>query len=707
MRYALYIVTAFLLIDGDIKGLSENADVRSQGYVEMMISFALFIACVVAWVNNSEKKKSKAHQSASKSPKSNLAPPIPSKQKNNFLPVENAAFRLREIATKFDDSRFDNFFSIQPIGVTRSTNSRSTSGPGALNISRGSIMVEYINSRSQNREVKRVEKTWSNVLGAAPNRFEIYLKDATLEFSPQTMEDHLVLTAFWQLFSNQFVPLPSEIGKPEKSTLGSKLRIVAQHLDENKQTITATNGALDVDKIDFSNVQKPKPKTVTLSPPKIGQKIQGYILDRKLGEGAYGVVYEATNIKDQGIKAAFKFMKIPEKLATKVKPGSPTYHRLAERHLAEAKTSLNFANRAYVVSARDYGMEPWPWIIYPLSTVGSVQSLIDSGKMSEAVWWDFAHDLISGLMSIHDEGIVHLDIKPDNIMRFSDRFAILDLGLAYTKDYQPDVVGGTPGFFAPEVKATFETKGNNSKLGFEADIYSAGVTLLWAALPAEFKVLLIHEDPQDTVSLLDFANASPDAKSLISRMIDQNPKKRGSANELLFLVSDHVNLEEKISQIEFASRVYDQDAAENLEGGEYAKLNETFDGPLTSWGVIERELKVLLEKVRPAFFAFNLQFDDESRDMYFQAIYVGDGWVLECQSDQFGEVNLTPQQVKKLLQLGWSAPTDSSPNYEKMVDGSDPIAMGVEFTTALEQSYGIRPAEIKSISISAQNKNAY
>jgi hypothetical protein len=42
-----------------------------------------------------------------------------------------------------------------------------------------------------------------------------------------------------------------------------------------------------------------------------------------------------------------------------------------------------------------------------------------------------------------------------------------------------------------------------------------------------------------------------------------------------------------------------------------------------------------------------------------------------------------------------------------MLDGTDPKAMAVQFTTALEQGYGISSSSIESVRITAQNKNAY
>lgn len=705
MRYILYGVTTVMLFVSNTDAASEVPEIRSRGYVELFVFMGLCLACIVVW-NTPKKAKwnkkeiRKLQEQAASKPKVERVETYPN--------MEKAAQRLREIATRFDDPRCDDFFRMDNLTVARSTNSRTAEGPGRLVIARGRIEVDYINLRSKNREPKKVVKNWSGVQWVSPDQFQIYTKEAAFDFSPKSVEDHLVLSAFWQLFGENFVPNTVQFENSGNSNLGEKLRAVADYIDKNRKAISESKGSLDVRKIKFDLTPKKKNISQNFTIPEVGAKIEGFILTKELGEGGFGKVFEAQKANDRNVKMAFKLMKIPNAVVEQlgeVKPGSPAYHKLAEEFISEAKTSLNFANKAYVMNAEHYGLEPWPWIAFPLAG-SSVQSLIDSGNVTERIWWDLAHDLLSGLMSIHDEGIIHLDIKPDNIMRMDDRYMILDLGLAHTQGYEFKL-GGSPGFQAPEVLELSSTRNFNSPVPFEADIYSAGVTLLWAALPAFFRDILRGVGSIELLSLLEKAKISQEAKSLIRRMMNENPKRRGNASELLFSIKDYIDIEEKIKQIEIASRRYDRDAAEKLEGGEYSKLDKKIKGPINTWGFIEKELKVLLLDVKPAFFAFNLKLSEPTRSVYFQAIYVGGGWVLECESDQFENVKFNQRNVKKLLDLGWSAPSDSSPNFEKMLDGTDPKAMAVQFTTALEQGYGIRSSTIQSVRITAQNKNAY
>jgi tetratricopeptide (TPR) repeat protein len=88
-----------------------------------------------------------------------------------------------------------------------------------------------------------------------------------------------------------------------------------------------------------------------------------------------------------------------------------------------------------------------------------------------------ARDAAQGLSAAHDAGLVHRDIKPDNIVVGTDRARVLDFGLAAASD--DGKRAGTPGYMAPEVLAGHAA----TRL---SDQYSFGVTLfeaLYGTLP--------------------------------------------------------------------------------------------------------------------------------------------------------------------------------------------------------------------------------
>jgi serine/threonine protein kinase len=486
-------------------------------------------------------------------------------------------------------------------------------------------------------------------------------------------------------------------------------------VEENREKIIAGNGALSLDNLDYSIESRDKGVVKEFVQPKIGSEIEGFKLLKELGGGAFGAVFLARSIKDTEDMVAFKLMK--PRTGPEYKPGQVGFMHQAEEFLAEAKNSLNFTNAAYVMTAHEMGMYPWPWIAYPLVRGGTVTDLSVYGGLSNKDWWDLAHDLVSGLSSIHREGLVHLDIKPDNIMRHEDRFMIMDLGVSMVSGYEfGQLPSGTIVYMAPEILEARSRNDRSFKPSGLADVFSAGLTLLWC-LTGRY-----HIDPKTIVdaktaeqqvysSLLkngvEILDLPGDQQALLKKMLQIDPKLRATANELLFDIAPRVNMDLKVLQVERAKTHLAQKAFEELEGGESAKFKQRLDGPLTSWTPLQQKLRVIIEDIRPAFFSVEINFNSGREKMYVQALYAAGGWVMECQSEVFMDSGLQDSQKKRLLDLGWNPPTESSPNYERIEDMISAEKMSTLFVDALEQAYGVSLANISLLEFKAQNKNAY
>ncbi|MEN8162767.1 MAG: WD40 repeat domain-containing serine/threonine protein kinase, partial [Acidobacteriota bacterium] len=84
---------------------------------------------------------------------------------------------------------------------------------------------------------------------------------------------------------------------------------------------------------------------------------------------------------------------------------------------------------------------------------------------------DIASQFLSGLEAIHKAGLVHRDVKPENIMLTrAGRVVVMDFGLARGPESGAGSVSGTPAYMAPEHAA-------GQDLDARADVYSAGVVL--------------------------------------------------------------------------------------------------------------------------------------------------------------------------------------------------------------------------------------
>jgi serine/threonine protein kinase/WD40 repeat protein len=84
---------------------------------------------------------------------------------------------------------------------------------------------------------------------------------------------------------------------------------------------------------------------------------------------------------------------------------------------------------------------------------------------------DIASQFLAGLEAIHQAGLIHRDVKPENIMiTRAGRVVLMDFGLARQEDSGAGTVSGTPAYMAPEQVAGL-------KVDARADVYSAGVVL--------------------------------------------------------------------------------------------------------------------------------------------------------------------------------------------------------------------------------------
>lgn len=79
-------------------------------------------------------------------------------------------------------------------------------------------------------------------------------------------------------------------------------------------------------------------------------------------------------------------------------------------------------------------------------------------------------ELLDGLRALHQAGVVHLDLKPENVMlsQVNNEVKIVDLGFAFESSYF-NTAGATLGFAAPEAQ-----KGDIDKIDARSDLYSAG-----------------------------------------------------------------------------------------------------------------------------------------------------------------------------------------------------------------------------------------
>jgi hypothetical protein len=195
-------------------------------------------------------------------------------------------------------------------------------------------------------------------------------------------------------------------------------------------------------------------------------EVPGYEILGELGRGGMGVVYRARQ------------MSLNREVALKMLPGTFAEPHEIIRFLQEAEV-IAAVKHPHVVQVYDYGQcGSRPYFAMEYLGGGSLVGLIrNAGKLSPTTAAELVEKIARGVQAAHDLGIVHRDIKPQNVLLGEDgEPKVTDFGLAKrggrTDLTRTGAVMGTPHYMAPEQAA-----GKTKFVGPAADIYALGVIL--------------------------------------------------------------------------------------------------------------------------------------------------------------------------------------------------------------------------------------
>jgi serine/threonine protein kinase/Tfp pilus assembly protein PilF len=263
------------------------------------------------------------------------------------------------------------------------------------------------------------------------------------------------------------------------------------------------------------------------------ERLGTYIVRELLGAGAVGEVWRAT---DERLNRDVAIKLLRPHLS-----GDPQRTR---RFADEARTagSLNHPN---ILSVYDVGEHAGvPFIVSEYVEGESLRMRLKRGPLPIDVAVSVALQMARGLSAAHARGIIHCDVKPDNVfIRTDGGVKILDFGLARLKtaaatlsdapDATVSSLAGTAGYIAPE-----------QVLGGEADVrsdlFALGVTMfemLSCARP--FKGDSVVETLNATLTLesADLRAARPDVPAslsrIVTRLLDKAPPSRYQSTEEL------------------------------------------------------------------------------------------------------------------------------------------------------------------------------
>ena len=255
-----------------------------------------------------------------------------------------------------------------------------------------------------------------------------------------------------------------------------------------------------------------------------------YEIIENLGSGHFGTVYKCKN-KFDGLIYAIKVLNTVTKTAI---------------NEAQALASLNvmYESTHIVRYFSSWKEDQTVYIVMEMCSKNLEQWSHQTPKIDEKMIRKIIKHLCKALSKLHKDKMVHLDIKPENILiSNSGKYKLSDLGLVKVLENKEDVRTLTEGdarYMAKELlhDYSFEDVSSNKADLTKADIFSLGITMYELMtrnvinLPKNGP--LWHQLRDNNIPMLEkLGSYSNSLKRLISSMMDSDPAKRPSAKDII------------------------------------------------------------------------------------------------------------------------------------------------------------------------------
>jgi tetratricopeptide (TPR) repeat protein/tRNA A-37 threonylcarbamoyl transferase component Bud32 len=261
-----------------------------------------------------------------------------------------------------------------------------------------------------------------------------------------------------------------------------------------------------------------------------GQIIPGtrYRVLAKVGQGAMGVVYAAEHV-DLEKRVALKL------LASRIAQRPDAVERL--RH--EARTASKIGS-PYICDVTDFGQLPDGRVFLVMEYLQgrSLRAVLDAeGYVAPARAIPVLRQVAKALGAAHEKGIIHLDVKPDNVMLLDrgrrEAAKVVDFGVAGlladgAAPLTENAVNGTPAYMAPE-------RALGRGYDHRSDIYSLGILAyeaLTGTLPFDSEDVVttlrkhVHERPEPLRDRAPERRVPADVEDVIFRLLTKDPAQR-------------------------------------------------------------------------------------------------------------------------------------------------------------------------------------
>ncbi|KAM0820456.1 putative Protein kinase domain-containing protein [Seiridium cardinale] len=296
-------------------------------------------------------------------------------------------------------------------------------------------------------------------------------------------------------------------------------------------------------------------------------RINQYIIKEEIGRGSYGAVHLATDqFGNEYAMKEFSKSRLRKRAQSNIlkrpggmKPGrgmrSPwSAHRkeISSHEAAEAKDSLflireeiaimkklDHPNLVSLIEVLDDPEEDSLWMVLEMCKKGVIMKVgleedADPYPAEQCRYW--FRDMVLGIEYLHAQGIIHRDIKPDNLLLTDeDCLKIVDFGVSEMFEKPEDMrtakSAGSPAFLPPELCVA--KHGDIS--GKAADLWSMGISLYclkYGRLPFHrYNVLEMYESIR-TEEIPIPTDEDPELTDLLRRLLQKDPGQRISMREV-------------------------------------------------------------------------------------------------------------------------------------------------------------------------------
>jgi serine/threonine-protein kinase len=274
--------------------------------------------------------------------------------------------------------------------------------------------------------------------------------------------------------------------------------------------------------------------------PRLGQVLAGrYRVVEALGCGAAATVYAVERVSD-GARLAAKILRVEVSRVAEMR----------QRFEREAK-AMALIDHPNIVQVLDFGIleDRTPFLIMELLEGRSLADALDAGPLDAAHTIEIGRQILDALAYIHEAGVIHRDLKPDNVFvvdgESGEVVKLVDFGIVKVMGEVAANIGGpqisragiafgTPDYMSPE-------QATSQAIDVRSDLYAAGVVLfemLTGRCPFE------SDDPMRLLGMQvahpppTLAEASgrahPDAlEAICARALEKRPDDRfASAREM-------------------------------------------------------------------------------------------------------------------------------------------------------------------------------